>query len=237
MIAAPAVDLMGGRCVQLRGGVPEDEQVSLPDPVDVALRWAEAGFRTLHVVDLDAALGRGDNRALIKDILAASPATTQVGGGVRTTDAVRRLVEDGADRIIVGTRAIEDPEWLTLVARGFAGRVMLAADVRDGRVVRRGWTEAADTTAVDLVRTTADLPLAGILCTDVDREGRLEGVADGMAAEVVAASAHPVWMSGGITTLDDLRALAGAGASGAVLGMSLYKGTVDPDAVAREFGE
>lgn len=236
MIAAPAIDLRGGRCVQLRGGVPEDERVSLPDPLAVARRWWDAGFSHLHVVDLDAALGSGENRALVTELVGATSATTQVGGGLRTTEAVRATLGSGADRAIVGTRAIEDPEWLTLLAKGFPGRILLAADVRDGRVLRRGWTEAASVSAVELVRRAGELPLAGVLCTDVAREGRLQGIDPDWAQQIIEASPHPVWISGGITTLDDLVVLHEAGAAGAVLGMSLYTGAIDAEQVAREFG-
>ncbi len=236
MIAAPAIDLMDGRCVQLRGGVPEDQRVSLPDPLAVARRWWDMGFSHLHIVDLDAALDRGNNRALIADVLEATPATTQVGGGVRTTEAARDLLDAGADRVIVGTRAIDDPEWLSLLARGFAGRVMLAADIRDEKVLRKGWTEAAELTVETLLSRTGELPLAGVLCTDVGREGRLEGIDPDTAIGVIHASPHPIWMSGGITTLDDLVVLAEAGSAGAVLGMSLYTGAIDASDVAGDFG-
>ena len=237
MIAVPAIDLMGGRCVQLRGGVPEDERVSLPDPIAVARRWWDAGFKRLHVIDLDAALGRGDNRALIGELLGGTFATTQVGGGVRTTDAAVALMAAGADRVIVGTRAVDDPDWLAEVSGAHPGRVVLAADVRDGKVLRRGWTEAADLELAALLASTGSLPLAGVLCTDVAKEGRLEGIAAGVARAAVEASPHPVWMSGGITSVDDIWSLARLGAAGAVLGMSLYTGAVNAEAVAREFGE
>jgi len=237
MIAVPAIDLMGGRCVQLRGGVPEDERVSLTDPLAVARRWWNVGFKSLHVVDLDAALGRGDNRALITDLLGSTFATTQVGGGIRTTEAAAALMAAGADRVIVGTRAVDDPDWLAEVSGAHPGRVVLAADIRDGKVLRRGWTEEAEVELAALLAATAALPLAGVLCTDVAKEGHLAGIAVEVARAVVEASPHPVWMSGGITSLEDLWSLARVGAAGAVLGMSLYAGAVDAELVAREFGE
>jgi phosphoribosylformimino-5-aminoimidazole carboxamide ribotide isomerase len=236
VIAAPAVDLRGGRCVQLVGGRPEDERVSLPDPVAVARDWWSRGFRTLHVVDLDAALGHGNNGALVADLAAATPATVQVGGGLRDDEAVERVLSAGADRAMVGTRAVDDPGWLATLARRHPGRIMVAADIRDGKVLRRGWTEASTLDILDFVRGLASLPLAGVLCTDVAREGRVQGIDLEGARAVITASPHPVWISGGISTQQDLDNLSGAGAAGAVLGMALYTGSLDPDAVAREYG-
>lgn len=236
MIVMPAIDLRGGRCVQLRGGKPDDEQVSLPDPVAVAERWWEAGFKHLHVVDLDAALGEGDNRRLIAEITAATAAQTQVGGGVRSNDAVDALLEAGASRIVVGTRAVDDPSWLSALSRAHPDTVVLAADVRDGQVLRKGWTESSELTAAQLFAKTADLPLAGVLCTDVAREGRLEGIAPWTVRPLIKRCPHPVWMSGGVTTLDEIRTLQNWGAAGAVLGMALYTETLDPSTVARKWG-
>lgn len=236
MIAAPAVDLRGGRCVQLVGGRPEDERVSLPDPLGVARDWWSRGFGTLHLVDLDAALGSGDNLALLRTLLSATPAETQVGGGIRDDARADALVEAGADRIVVGTRALDDPEWLAALARRHPGRVTVAADTREGQVLRKGWTEASELRVEDFLATLAGLPLAGVLATDVGREGRMEGIDREGVSATVDASPHPVWISGGVTTLDELAWLEAAGAHGAVLGMALYTRTLDPDEVARRFG-
>jgi len=236
VIAAPAVDLRNGRCVQLVGGRPEDERVSLPDPVAQAGRWRELGFGTLHVVDLDAALSLGNNRAIIGELIQGTDATLQVGGGVRDTPGVEDLLALGAHRVIVGTRAIDDPEWLEEVTGDHPGRITVAADIRDGIVVRKGWRESSGIPVMELLDRLAPLPLAGILCTDVSREGRMQGIDLPGAVSVVEGSHHPVWISGGITTLDELRALAGAGAAGAVLGMAIYQGVLPPERVAREFG-
>lgn len=236
MIATPAVDLRGGRCVQLVGGRPEDERVSLPDPVAVARDWWERGFSALHIVDLDAALGDGDNRQVIAAVAAATPAETQVGGGVRDADAIQDLLALGVSRAVVGTRAVDDPVWLADTARRFPGRVTVAADVRDGIVLRKGWTEGTGLVLEDFLSTLAPLPLAGVLCTDVGREGRMEGIHRESVARALAASPHPMWISGGVTTLDELDFLADAGAAGVVLGMALYTGTLDADAVAARFG-
>ena len=236
MIAIPAVDVSGGRCVQWVGGLPESERVSIPDPPAVAARWWREGFRTLHIVDLDAALGRGHNRVVVRDVVASTRAVTQFGGGVRDRDGIDRALADGADRIIVGTRAVEDPAWLARAAATFPDRSVVAADIRDGMVLRRGWTRASDTTIEDFLAAVDGLPLAGVLCTDVAREGRVRGTDLKRAGAIVRATSHPVWISGGICSLEELRSLGSAGAAGAVLGMALYDGTLCARAVAEEFG-
>jgi len=236
MIVAPAIDLKGGRCVQLVGGRPEDERISLPDAIAVAERWWEVGFRTLHVVDLDAALGTGDNLALVREVVRATPAATQVGGGIRDDARADALLEAGADRVVVGTRALDDPAWLASLVARRPERVVVAADTRDGRVLRKGWTERSGLSVADFLRLLEGLPLAGVLATDVGREGRLEGIDRGAVAHTLRASPHPVWVSGGVTTEDDLGWLDDEGAAGAVLGMALYTGALMPERLAERWG-
>lgn len=236
MIATPAVDLRGGRCVQLVGGRPEDERVSLPDPAAVARGWEERGFRSLHLVDLDAALGDGDNRAIIRRIASATEVDTQVGGGIRDQDSLEALLDLGVDRVVVGTRAVDDREWLAGMAARHPGRVTVAADIRDGMVLRKGWTEGTGLRLEAFLETLAPLPLAGVLCTDVGREGRMEGIDRKGVAAAISASPHPMWISGGVTTLDELDFLAERGAAGVVLGMALYTNALDPDTVAERYG-
>ena len=236
MIVAPAIDVKGGRCVQLVGGRPDDERVSLPDPVAVAERWWSLGFRTLHLVDLDAALGSGDNLERLRDVLAATPALTQVGGGIRDSARADALIEAGADRVIVGTRALDDAPWLTELAHRHPGRVLVAADTRDGWVLRKGWTERSGVSVADFLQRLTPLPLAGVLTTDVGREGRLEGMDRNAMARTLRRSRHPVWVSGGVSSEDDLEWLDETGAEGAVLGMALYTGAVDAARVAERWG-
>jgi phosphoribosylformimino-5-aminoimidazole carboxamide ribotide isomerase len=236
MIVAPAIDLRGGRCVQLVGGRPDEERVSLPDPLAVAEEWWATGFRALHLVDLDAALGSGDNLELLRGLLVGTPAVTQVGGGVRDTDRADALLQAGADRVIVGTRAIDDPPWLTELAHRHPGRVVVAADTRDGQVLRKGWTEGAGLSVADLLRRLDPVPIAGILTTDVGREGRMEGMDRDSMARTLRDSGHPVWASGGISSEDDLEWLEDHGAEGAVLGMALYTDTLDARHVAARWG-
>lgn len=238
MIATPAVDLKGGRCVQLVGGRPEDEAVSLPDPVAVALDWVDQGYRALHLVDLDAALGSGDNRDAFRRILDALPSSVdvQVGGGLRDARAVEEVLALGADRVVVGTRAVEDAAWRRATATAHPERLVVAADIRDGEVVTKGWTEGSGTRVDELLAELDELPLGGILCTDVGREGRMQGIDRAGVRAVVDATRHRVWVSGGVTTLDELAFLADIGAHGAVLGMALYTDALDARIVAERHG-
>ena len=236
MIAAPAVDLKDGRCVQLVGGRPDSVAVSLPDPVAAATRWHAAGFGTLHIVDLDAALGLGDNLGVILDVIAATPAETQVGGGIRDDVRAEMLLDAGAKRIVVGTRALDDRMWLAGLARAYPGRIMVALDTKDGRILRRGWTEESPLEIATFLPELADLPLAGVLSTNVAREGRLQGIDREACKDVIERSPHGVWASGGVTTMDELAYLDDAGAAGVVLGMALYTDTLNAGDVAARWG-
>lgn len=229
-----AIDLRGGAAVQLVGGRTEQERVRDPDVRGLAHRWSRS-FAGIHVVDLDAALGEGGNAEAIGAVLDEATVPVQVGGGLRDEAAVARVLEAGARRAIVGTRGVDEPDWLERVAVRWPGRVVLAADVRGGRVLRRGWTESTALSAETLLERVADAPLAGVLVTDVSREGALAGVDVRLFAHLAGRSALPVIVAGGIASIDDLRALRDVGARAAVLGMSLYTGAIDPEAVAREF--
>jgi len=235
MLAIPAIDLREGCVVQLVGGDFEKEKIRLGDPRDVARRWAGYGFQRLHVVDLDAATGRGNNRLVVRDLLADASTPVQVGGGVRTSHEIETLLSDGADRIVVGTRAIDDPDWLREIADANPGAIVLAADVRDRRIVTHGWTRELPRNILDLVEELAGVPLGGLLVTAVHREGQMAGTDLPLMEDVAEASEWPVLASGGIATLQDLRALEDRGLAGAVLGMALYTGALDPQLVAEEF--
>lgn len=236
MIAIPAVDLRDGACVQLVGGSFEDERIRIPDPVQVACNWAEMGFERLHLVDLDAATGRGSNREVVHRILGRFPGSVQVGGGVRTDEEVKRLLGEGAAFVIVGTRAIEDPAWLAESASRHPRKLIVAADVRGRRVVTHGWQQIADYDVDEIVRRLNPLPLAGILVTAVHREGQLRGTDLPLIEQVAAESEAPVFASGGISSLEDVRRLDERGVSGAILGMAIYTNAIDPRALASEFG-
>ena len=237
MIAIPALDLREGKCVQLEGGSFAAERVRLDDPVGVARSWTHCGFRRLHVVDLDAAMGTGDNTALVDTILTDAAAEVQVGGGVRSPDDVRRLLEAGASRVVVGTRAIEEPDWLVDLAAAFPGVIVVATDVRERRVVTRGWARTLPIDVIELIEELAGLRLGGVLVTAVHLEGRLSGTDLPLMEDVVEAANFPVIAAGGVSSLNDLRALEHRGVSAAVIGMALYTGAIEPRLVAQEFGE
>jgi phosphoribosylformimino-5-aminoimidazole carboxamide ribotide isomerase len=235
MIAIPAVDLRDGACVQLVGGSYAHEEVRLDNPLEVARSWVRTGFQRLHVVDLDAATARGDNSAIVRDILGEVPANIQVGGGVRSGDTVERLLGEGAQWVVLGTRALEEPEWLAGTASSFPNQLIVAADVRERQVVTRGWTRTLSRTVLDVVERLNDVPLGGILVTAVHREGQLAGTDLFLMEDVAELSVHPVIASGGISTMNDLRELADRGIAAAVIGMALYTGALDARAVAEEF--
>ena len=237
MIAIPAVDLRDGACVQLVGGSFAHEKVRLENPVEVARSWAHYGFQRLHVVDLDAATGRGTNLPIVRSLLFDSGVPIQVGGGVRSGELVEELLEAGATSVIVGTRALEESEWIAELAARHPGEIIVACDVRERRVTTRGWTHTLPLDILDVVDELNSLPLAGLLVTAVHCEGQLQGTDLPLMEDVAEASHFPVFASGGITTMQDLRALEHRGLAGVVLGMALYTGALDPVVVAGEFGE
>ncbi|GHG75731.1 1-(5-phosphoribosyl)-5-[(5-phosphoribosylamino)methylideneamino] imidazole-4-carboxamide isomerase [Comamonas sp. JC664] len=236
MIAIPAIDLREGACVQLVGGSYAEEKVRVEDPLEALKQWRRHGFGTFHVVDLDAALGKGSNADAIFRLTAYERGLTfSVGGGVRDSDRVEAVLSGGASSVVVGTRAIEDAAWLADIAQAYPGRVVVAADVKGREVVTRGWTEGSARDVREVLSVLEPLPLAGLLVTAVHKEGQLSGVDLPLMREVASTSPHRLYASGGVTTLEDLRALADAGAYGAVIGMALYTGRLDASAVAREF--
>jgi phosphoribosylformimino-5-aminoimidazole carboxamide ribotide isomerase len=235
MRALPAVDLREGACVQLVGGAYEAERVRLDDPAAVCRRWQAFGFSELHVVDLDAATGRGDNAALLAEILRGG-GTVQVGGGVRDEVRVETLLGLGAARVVVGTRAIEDRPWLARTAARFPGKLVVAADVRGREVVTRGWAKGSGLEVGAFLRELEPLPLAAVLVTAVHQEGRLQGTDLALMAELAAATRHPLQASGGVPRIEDVREIQARGVASAILGMALYTQTVDPARLAEEFG-
>jgi phosphoribosylformimino-5-aminoimidazole carboxamide ribotide isomerase len=235
MIAIPAIDLREGACVQLVGGSYAHEAVRLDNPIEVARGWMRAGFQRMHVVDLDAATGRGENAGVVRDILEDIPASIQVGGGIRSGDTIERLLQEGASWVVLGTRALEEPEWLAGTASTFPGQLIVAADVRERQVVTRGWARTLSRSVLDVVEQLNDVPLGGVLVTAVHREGQLAGTDLFLMEDVAELSAHPVIASGGISTVGDLRELAERGIAAAVIGMALYTGALDARSVAEEF--
>ena len=235
MIAIPAVDLRDGACVQLVGGEYAAERIRLPDPLAVALDWERQGFQALHIVDLDAATGRGNNRKVIEQLLDRTDLTVQVGGGVRDREAIQWLVDAGATYVVVGTRALEDHEWLAEMADEFPQQLIVAADVRERKIVTRGWTRTMHLDIDEAMERLSALPLAGVLVTAVHKEGLMGGADLALMEDVADATSLPVIASGGIATDADLRLLDDRGVAAAVLGMALYTGALDARAIAEEF--
>ena len=236
MIAIPAVDVRDGACVQLVGGSYAAERVRIDDPRQVARDWASTGFRRLHVVDLDAATGAGANDDVIDAILDETEIMVQVGGGVRTSERIDELLAHGASRVVVGTRAFEEPDWIAEQAERYPGVLIVAADARDRRIAVRGWSRTLAIDVLDAILDLSTLPLAGALVTAIDVEGRLGGPDLDLIAAIVERTSLAVIASGGIASINDLRSLEERGAAAAVIGMALYTGALDARAVADEFG-
>jgi phosphoribosylformimino-5-aminoimidazole carboxamide ribotide isomerase len=261
MQVIPAIDLRDGACVQLVGGSYAQERVRVANPVAVAEAWARLGFARLHLVDLDAATGRGSNREIVTTILSSSAMKSQAraavggrgdngpepvlqqnlkvqcGGGVRDLDAIAELLDAGASEVVLGTRAIEDRAWLEDAASRYPNRIIVAADTRARRLVTRGWSETGSQNVIDFIDELSPLPLAAILVTAVEREGRMEGPDLSLMGEITLRSKAPLQASGGVRDINDLRALAELGVSAVVIGMALYSGTLDSQTIIEEFPE
>jgi phosphoribosylformimino-5-aminoimidazole carboxamide ribotide isomerase len=220
----PAVDVEDGETVQLVGG-ERGTGSRHGDPVEAAERWVDEGARTLHLVDLDGAFeGERRNAPAIERVAAAVDVDLQVGGGIRTYEDATGLLASGVDRVILGTAAVEEPSLVGRVADEYPEGVLVSLDASDGEVVVSGWTEGTGLDPAAAAARYADLGAAGVLFTDVDVEGRMGGVRADRVRRVVEAVDVPVVASGGVATLDDVRALREAGAAAVVVGTALYEG-------------
>ncbi len=226
----PSVDLRAGRVVRLKQG-DYGRQIDYDvDPLDVARSFKQAGAQWMHVVDLDGAKeGRPMQTSLISRIMAASSLRVQVGGGVRSTDDIRQLLDAGAARVVVGTKAMEDWPWFESLVYdpAFDRRIVLALDAKNGVVATRGWTEATGKLAVDVARQVSDWPLAGILYTDVAKDGMMTGPNFEQTRRLAEAGKVPVIASGGVGSIEHIRTLTGMPVWGVIVGRSLYEGKVD----------
>ena len=225
----PAVDLRGGRCVQLVQGVPGTEVVSLDDPVAQAERWVEMGALILHVIDLDGAIeGHRKNAKILRDIVRCLDLFIQVGGGIRSRDDVESLLEIGVDRVIMGTAILQRPDMVEELSSEFGSeRIMVALDVRLGRVTTDGWKRSLEKTAPQLGQLFEEKGAGSILFTNIDTEGQQRGVDPRPTRELVRSVGIPVIAAGGVTTINDLLLLRDAGAAGAVVGTAIYTGKLD----------
>lgn len=256
MIVFPAIDLRQGRCVRLRQGRASDETVYDEDPAAVARRWAGQGARWLHVVDLDAALGEpaavdepaavaasetskvlSINLQRLAEIRAAVPGISiQFGGGLRSLEAIEAALALGADRVVLGTAAVHDPELVAEALRRFGAAAIVAGlDARQGLVATHGWQQTSRVTAVDLGQAMRRQGVVRAVYTDVARDGMLSGVSVEAATDLARDTGLAVITSGGVASLDDvarLRARAGDGIEGVIVGQALYRGTVSlPEAL------
>ena len=228
MLILPAIDLRGGRCVRLRQGDYGQETVFGDDPAALARRWVDQGATFLHLVDLDGAReGRPVNGASVRRIVEAAGMPCQLGGGLRSEADIEQALGWGVRRVVLGTRALQDPAWCAAVCRRFPGRVLLGIDARQGRVATEGWLHTSELSALDLARRCSGWPLAALVYTDISRDGMLAGPNVEATAELAAAVPVPVIASGGVTTLDDVARLARCGLAGCIIGRALYEGRID----------
>jgi phosphoribosylformimino-5-aminoimidazole carboxamide ribotide isomerase len=224
----PAIDLRGGQCVRLKQGDYAQETVFGPDPAEMARRWVSEGATYLHIVDLDGAkAGQPVNGASIRAIVKASGVPCQLGGGLRTEDDVKRALGWGLARVIVGTKALQSPAWLTQMVQRFPGRIVLGIDAKAGKVATQGWLEVSEMDALALARTCANPPLSAIIYTDISRDGMMQGANVSAMAQMAAAVPLPVIASGGVTTLDDVKRLQENGLAGCIIGRALYEGQLN----------
>jgi phosphoribosylformimino-5-aminoimidazole carboxamide ribotide isomerase len=220
----PAIDLRGGKCVRLMQGDYQRETVYGDDPAAMARRWVGEGARHLHLVDLDGARdGRLINRDAVSAIVKAVDIPVELGGGIREEATIAELLELGLSRVVVGTKALREPEWLRAMCKKFPQRIALGIDAREGRVATHGWLETSDTSAVELAKQLSDLPLAALIYTDIATDGMLAGPNLGAMREMASAVPLPVIASGGVTTVRDVEELVGTGVAGCIIGRALYE--------------
>lgn len=232
MLIIPAIDLKDGKCVRLFQGDMDQETVYSGDPLAVAEAWVEAGARRLHLVDLDGARsGRPYNAAIIGRIVAAHPdLEVQVGGGIRDDDTIQAYLDAGVRYVIIGTSAVSTPHFVPDACIAFPGHVMVALDARDGKVAIDGWSKLSNHSVVDMAKRFERDGVEAIIYTDISRDGTLRGVNVEATAALARAITIPVIASGGVASLDDIRALSavhGDGVAGAVVGKALYEGALE----------
>lgn len=229
----PAIDLKGGQCVRLLHGRMDASTVYNNDPADQVRQFAKAGFDWIHIVDLDGAFaGQSVNADAVAAIIGASDLKSQLGGGIRDMAAVEHWLEMGLTRIILGTAAVKDPDFVAAAAKAHPGRIAVGIDARDGRVKTDGWDGDTGHTPAEVAKRFEDQGVAAIIFTDISRDGALTGVNVDATAALAETVAIPVIASGGVAGVEDIAALsaAGDGVEGAIIGRALYDGRIDPAA-------
>ena len=232
MMLIPAIDIKDGKCVRLRQGRMDHETIYSDDPVATAARWVAAGARRLHVVDLNGAFeGSPINSDVIREISQAFPQVpVQVGGGIRDEETIQTYLDAGVRYVIVGTKAVTTPHFVSDICLEFPGHVIVGLDVRDGKVAIEGWSKLSRHDAVDLARHFEEDGVEAIIFTDIRRDGMMTGLNLDVTVAFARTLRIPVFASGGVTNLDDIRALAmveSEGIAGAVTGRAIYEGTLD----------
>jgi phosphoribosylformimino-5-aminoimidazole carboxamide ribotide isomerase len=226
VLVIPAIDILGGSCVRLVRGDYAHPTVYSDDPADVATSFAEAGAERIHVVDLDGARGLGDNHATIEAIVRRGDVNVQVAGGVRTEQQVDKLLGLGAHAVVMGTAAVREPRLLERCARRHPGQILAALDVRDDQPAVSGWTENEPLKMGSLLARWDVLPLAGVIFTSIAKDGTLEGPDLKTLKRVRAMTGLPIQYSGGVSSIEDVRAAAAAGAAAVIVGKALYEGRI-----------
>ncbi|MEA2579253.1 MAG: phosphoribosyl isomerase [Actinomycetota bacterium] len=232
MIVIPAIDLRGGRAVRLLRGNPDDETSYSEDPVAVAVKFQEEGARRLHVIDLDAALGEGDNRDAIQAICRSVVLPVQVGGGIRSIEAIGEVLKNGAARAILGTAAAADAEFVARAVEEFAEHIVVGLDIRGGKVMVKGWKEEGPTLE-EAIPLLDDAGAPRYLVTSIARDGTLEGPDIRLYTHVLKLTNRPVIASGGVRHADDVWSLRDLGCEAAVTGKALYEHTLKLSQVIR----
>ena len=230
----PAIDLRGGNCVRLKQGDYERETVFSDDPAAVAVRWVELGGKCLHLVDLDGARdGQVVNVEAVRSIVRAVDVPCELGGGIRTEETIRELLDIGVGRLVIGTLAIKKPGWFRRMCGLFPEKLVLGIDARGGRVATDGWLETSGISAVELAQKFSAEPLCALNYTDIDTDGMMTGPNISAMVEMKKAVDIPIIASGGVTTADDVVRLAEAGMDGCIIGRALYEGSLTlPQALA-----
>ncbi len=240
----PAIDLKEGKCVRLRQGRMEDSTVFSDDPVAMAARWVEAGTSRLHLVDLDGAFaGSPVNHQAIQAICKAFPELTiQVGGGIRNAETVERYLDDGVRYTIIGTKAVNEPHFINDLCLGFPGHIIVGLDAKNGKVATEGWSKMSHHDVIDMARHFENDGVAAIIYTDISKDGMMQGASIDSTKALAEAIRIPVIASGGVSSLDDIRALCevqDSGITGAIIGRALYDGAIDlaeANRIAAEYG-